>query len=68
MPMHTVFYILWFQACWKVLGMVQDVWKVGFLSDSKKVAVSFDSKVDILVDGVGIEPTTPALRTRYSPN
>ncbi len=36
--------------------LAQDVWDVGFLSDSKKSSVSADSERDILVDGMGFEP------------
>ena len=52
----------------RILSLVQDVWDVGFLSDSKKLSVAVDSKEDNLVDGMGFEPTTPTLRTWCSPN
>jgi hypothetical protein len=39
----------------RILSLVQDVWDVGFLSDSKKLAVTTDSKGDNLVDGMGFE-------------
>ncbi len=52
----------------RISSLAQDVWDVGFLSDSKKMSVSVESKEDILVDGMGFEPTTPTLRTWCSPN
>jgi hypothetical protein len=52
----------------RISSLAQDVWNVGFLSGSKKLAVTLDSKRDILVDGMGFEPTTPTLRTWCSPN
>lgn len=52
----------------RILSLAQDVWDVGFLSDSKKPAVAVDSKEDSLVDGMGFEPTTPTLRTWCSPS
>jgi hypothetical protein len=39
-----------------------------FLATSNKLLVSADSEDDILVDGMGFEPTTPTLRTWCSPN
>jgi site-specific recombinase XerD len=52
----------------RILSLAQDVWDVRFLSDSKKLSVTADSEEDILVDGMGFEPTTPTLRTWCSPN
>ena len=52
----------------RILSLAQDVWDVRFLSDSKKSSVTADSKEDILVDGMGFEPTTPTLRTWCSPS
>ena len=52
----------------RIISLAQDVWDVGFLSDSKKISVSVDSEEDNLVDGMGFEPTTPTLRTWCSPN
>lgn len=52
----------------RISSLVQDVWDVRFLSDSKKLPVTVDSEQDILVDGMGFEPTTPTLRTWCSPN
>ena len=42
----------------RILSLAQDVWDVGFLSDSKKLAVTTDSKADNLVDGMGFEYVT----------
>ena len=52
----------------RISSLAQDVWDVGFLSDSKKSAVTVDCKKDSLVDGMGFEPTTPTLRTWCSPS
>jgi hypothetical protein len=52
----------------RILSLVQDVWDVRFLSDSKKLSVAAGSKEDKLVDGMGLEPTTPTLRTWCSPS
>ena len=52
----------------RILSLAQDVWDVRFLSNSKKLAVTADSDEDILVDGMGLEPTTPTLRTWCSPS
>lgn len=52
----------------RISSLAQDVWNVRFLSGSKKLAVTADSKEDTLVDGMGFEPTTPTLRTWCSPN
>jgi hypothetical protein len=52
----------------RISSLAQDVWAVGFLSDSKKLSVTLDSEEDKLVDGMGFEPTTPTLRTWCSPN
>jgi site-specific recombinase XerD len=52
----------------RILSLAQDVWDVRFLSGSKKSAVSTESQEDILVDGMGFEPTTPTLRTWCSPS
>jgi hypothetical protein len=52
----------------RILRLAQDVWDVRFLSGSKKTAGNTESKEDILVDGMGFEPTTPTLRTWCSPS
>ena len=39
----------------RISSLAQDVWDVGFLSDSKKVPASVDSKENTLVDGMGFE-------------
>ena len=52
----------------RIWSLAQDVWNVRFLSDSKNSSVSADFKDDILVDGMGFEPTTPTLRTWCSPS
>lgn len=41
----------------RISSLVQDVWDVRFLSDSKKLPVTVDSEQDILVDGMGFECT-----------
>ena len=52
----------------RVLSLAQDVWSGKFLANSKNLAVTIDSKEDLLVDGMGFEPTTPTLRTWCSPS
>jgi integrase len=52
----------------RITSLVQDVWSVRFLSGTQKSFVSDEIKRDILVDGMGFEPTTPTLRTWCSPN
>ena len=52
----------------RISSLAQDVWSGKFLATSKKLLVSADSKDDILVDGMGFEPTTPTLRTWCSPS
>lgn len=52
----------------RISSLAQDVWNVRFLSGSTKLAVTTDSREDILVDGMGFEPTTPTLRTWCSPS
>lgn len=37
----------------RISSLAQDVWDVRFLSGSKKLAVTTDSKQDTLVDGMG---------------
>ena len=46
----------------------EDQFLVRLWSAMKNRAVSNDSKEENLVDEMGFEPTTPALRTRCSPN
>lgn len=55
-------------AQWTIQRQERISWNVRFLSGSKKLPVTVDSKEDILVDGMGFEPTTPTLRTWCSPN
>jgi hypothetical protein len=52
----------------RISRLTQDMWDVRFWSDSKKLAVTIDSKEANLVDGMGLEPTTPTLRTWCSPS
>ena len=52
----------------RISSLAQDVWSGKFLASSKKLAVTVDSRADILVDGMGLEPTTPTLRTWCSPS
>ncbi len=47
----------------RISGLLARLWHTG-----KTPPVSVDSKGGFLVDGVGLEPTTPALRTPCSPN
>jgi site-specific recombinase XerD len=52
----------------RILSLAQDVWSGKFLASSKKMSVTVDSTADNLVDGMGLEPTTPTLRTWCSPS
>ena len=44
------------------------VWGAKFLAKPDFSAVGTESERDDLVDGMGLEPTTPTLRTWCSPN
>ena len=52
----------------RISSLAQDVWNVSLLSGSKKKSATVDSEALSLVDGMGLEPTTPTLRTWCSPS
>ena len=52
----------------RVSRVARALWDDTILSRSQKESVSGENDEDILVDGMGFEPTTPTLRTWCSPS
>jgi len=52
----------------RISNLLQTVFPATYLRQAEKESVSTDIKEQKLVDGMGFEPTTPALRTLCSPS